>query len=237
MEEIAEEEYSDMNISELYQYCEAQIEYESGYIALAYWDVNSLTLAYVSEELQTELEQFQEKILEEYEIYRAEKEEEEAAAYEEDIKNGVPYVDMPESRIADTSLGAPSATVRHNNEVTGGEVYQANLYDFEKDGVTYFTARCVQGVVTQVWDDRDRLNSSDSNSSENQSGSSGSGGRVLNGSSSSNSKTDSNLDDDNQKEDQYNVYDYDDPEEFYYDNYDDFDGYEDAETYWDDAWR
>lgn len=33
------------------------------------------------------------------------------------------------------------------------------------------------------------------------------------------------------KEDPYNVYDYTDPEDFYYDNYDDFWDYEDAEDY------
>ena len=37
-------------------------------------------------------------------------------------------------------------------------------------------------------------------------------------------------------EDPYDVYDYDDPEDFYYDRMDDFDSYEDAEDYWDDAW-
>ena len=34
--------------------------------------------------------------------------------------------------------------------------------------------------------------------------------------------------------DPYDVYDYDDPEDFYYDNYDDFECYEDAEDYFDD---
>jgi len=36
--------------------------------------------------------------------------------------------------------------------------------------------------------------------------------------------------------DDYDVYDYDDPEDFYYDWEEDFDGYEDAEDYWYDAW-
>ena len=35
--------------------------------------------------------------------------------------------------------------------------------------------------------------------------------------------------------DPYNVQDYDDPEDFYYDWEEDFDGFEDAEQYWDDA--
>lgn len=37
-------------------------------------------------------------------------------------------------------------------------------------------------------------------------------------------------------EDEYNVYDYYDPEDFYYDYEDDFWDYEDAEDYYDDAW-
>ena len=39
------------------------------------------------------------------------------------------------------------------------------------------------------------------------------------------------------RDDFYNVYDYDDPEDFYYDNEDDFDSYEDAEDYYDEAWN
>ena len=38
-----------------------------------------------------------------------------------------------------------------------------------------------------------------------------------------------------QKKDEYDVYDYDDPEDFYYDHEDDFDEYGDAEDYWDEA--
>ena len=35
-----------------------------------------------------------------------------------------------------------------------------------------------------------------------------------------------------QPDDPYGVYDYDDPEDFYFDNYDEFDGYEDAEDHY-----
>lgn len=38
------------------------------------------------------------------------------------------------------------------------------------------------------------------------------------------------------KKDPYDVYEYSDPEDFYYDNYDDFDCFEDAEDYYNDAW-
>lgn len=36
--------------------------------------------------------------------------------------------------------------------------------------------------------------------------------------------------------DPYDVYEYSAPEDFYDDNYDDFDCYEDAEDYYNDAW-
>lgn len=39
------------------------------------------------------------------------------------------------------------------------------------------------------------------------------------------------------KSDRYDVYDYRHPEDFYDDNYDDFESYEDAETYFEDAWN
>lgn len=35
--------------------------------------------------------------------------------------------------------------------------------------------------------------------------------------------------------DMYNVYDYDDPEDFYYDHVDEFDDIQDAEDYWEEA--
>jgi len=236
LKEIAEEEYSNMDITELLQYCDAQIKYESGDIAGAYNKVNSLILEHVDETLQDELKSFQKQIAEEYEVYLAEQEAAERAAYEDNIINGVPYVGMPESRIADTSLGEPSETVRHNREMINGESYIANLYDFVENGVRYFTARCVQGKVIQVWDNRNKLDSSNSSSSE--SNGSSSGGRVIGGnSSSSNNEIEREADGNDYADDPYNVYDYDDPEEFYYDNCDDFDGYEDAEIYWDDAWR
>lgn len=75
--------------------------------------------------------------------------------YEDRIENGVPFVGMPESRIADTSLGAPEEKVYHNNETKNGKVYSANIYDFSRyDGKCIFTARCIDGHVTEVWDYR-----------------------------------------------------------------------------------
>ncbi len=149
------------------------------------------------------------------EIYDASGSSTESSSSSESTTPSVPYVGMPESKINSTSLGRASSEVRHNNEMIGGQVYVANLYDFKRNGVTIFTARCVQGKVIQVWDDRDRVTSSSSGTSS--------------GSSSKSKSTSSEAD---TPSDPYNVYDYDDPDDFYYDNYDDFDGYEDAEDYW-----
>lgn len=58
-------------------------------------------------------------------------------------------------------------------------------------------------------------------------------------SSNKNSSAEKEEKDEKEKElpyDPYDVYDYWDPEDFYYDWEEDFDGYEDAEDYWYDAW-
>ena len=120
----------------------------------------------------------------------------------------VPYVGMSENMIDKTDLGKPRDEVRHNKEVMGGLAYEANLYDFEKDGWIIFTARCVQGKVIQVWDEnyKHRVPTSDK------------------------SKTPST-----QKStttDPYHADEFDDAEDFYDEYYDDFYDYYDAEDYW-----
>lgn len=131
-----------------------------------------------------------------------------ASAYRKSEAIDVPYVGMSESKISDTLLGTPSSKVRHNYEVKNGEQLLANLYDFYKDGACVFTARCVQGSVTQVWDKRDdpvkphKSYSSKSRSSKSQ------------------------------KSDPFSATDYVDADDFYYDHYDDFYDYEDAEDYY-----
>ncbi len=72
----------------------------------------------------------------------------------EQVQSGVPYVGMSEQYIGRTKLGAPSSTVRHNRQVKNGQQLTANLYDIYKDGKRIFTARCVEGVVTEGWDNR-----------------------------------------------------------------------------------
>ena len=57
----------------------------------------------------------------------------------------------------------------------------------------------------------------------------------LDGSKYNSRKSSGTVTDKSENSDPYNVQDYDDPEEFYYDWMEDFDGFEDAEQYWDDA--
>ncbi|MCD7882610.1 MAG: hypothetical protein LUI87_02710 [Lachnospiraceae bacterium] len=234
LEQVSEKRNEYLETDELISLCQAHLSYDDGDLESAYNALDSLSLDTVSSVIQTELESFREQLQEEYDIYleekaiaesealeqaKKEKEEKLAAqrqAYLENLSKQLPYVGMYESYIGDTVLGEPSSTVRHNTEMINGQRYTANLYDFKSGGTTIFTARCVQGKVIQVWDKRDQVSSGSSSSSSGSGSSSG----KSSGSSSS---------------DQYHASDYDDPEEFYYDHYDDFDGYEDAEVYWEDA--
>ena len=85
-----------------------------------------------------------------------------------------------------------------------GEPYKANLYDFKSGNKTIFTARCVRGRVTEVWDHRDN---------------------PLTPYKPVNSST-------KKDDDPYDVNDYDHPDDFYYDHYDDFFDFEEAEEYY-----
>jgi hypothetical protein len=112
---------------------------------------------------------------------------------------------MSETLISSTDLGKPDSEVRHNRASNG---QMANLYDYKENGWTIFTARCVQGKVTEVWDYRGTVDTSKPHSSTK---------------SSTSSKSSSSS--------QYYTYDYDEVDDFYYDYYDDFYDYEDAEEY------
>ena len=127
------------------------------------------------------------------------------------LSKSLPYVGMSERDISKTSLGSPSATVRHNYEMVSGEQVLANLYDYTKNGYVIFTARCVNGKVTDVWDHRSSpYKQSSGTSSKNDSGK------------------------EKKSDGKYPASDYVHPDDFYYDYYDDFYDYEDAEDYWEE---
>ena len=139
--------------------------------------------------------------------------EEEERQYLQSLAKSLPYVGMSEKYINDTALGKPSSTVRHNREMVNGQSLVANLYDYTRNGYVIFTARCINGEVYQVFDHRsDPYKQSTSSSS----------------SSSSSKKSSSST----KKSDPFHASDYAHPDDFYYDYYDDFWDYEDAEDYW-----
>lgn len=135
--------------------CEAYKFYESGFIASAYDRIDKITIRYDSDCISKQsVREFKNRVQEEYKVYKHQMEIKKEQERENRITSGIPYVGMSESRIADTSLGAPSDNVRHNIEIKKERRYTANIYDFYKNGTRIFTARCVNGVVTEVWDDR-----------------------------------------------------------------------------------
>lgn len=201
--QIEEADYKDTD--DLLALCEAHIDYDAGNLSGAYFAINSVDISTQSTESIGDITAFKNRVNAEYDVYCEEQERIRAEAYESKIRNDVPYVGMSESRIGDTSLGKPSGDVRHNYECINGEQYLANLYDFTENGHTVFTARCVRGTVTEVWDNRDQGTS-----------------RPTYRPSTSDSDSD---------DDPYNVNDYHHAEDFYYDHYDDFFDYYDAEDY------
>lgn len=201
--QIEDENYKDTD--NLLALCDAHIDYDAGNLSGAYFAINSVDFLNQSTESMADITAFKKQVNTEYDAYCEEQDRIRAEAYESKIRNGVPYVGMPESRIGDTSLGKPSSDVRHNYECISGEQYLANLYDFKENGRTIFTARCVRGTVTEVWDNRDKDTS-----------------RPAYRPSTNNENSDN---------DPYNVNDYYHAEDFYYDHYDDFFDYYDAEDY------
>lgn len=153
LEPIKDKDYKDT--AALILLCKAHSQYDAGRSVDAYYTMQDARFRYQTEEQNAEISSFKATLKQEYDAYISRLAERNRQEYENRITNGVPYVGMPESRINDTSLGRPSDKVRHNYQVKNGEQYLANLYDFYQNGKCVFTARCVQGTVTEVWDNRD----------------------------------------------------------------------------------
>lgn len=153
LEPIKEKDYKDT--AALILLCKAHSQYDAGRTVDAYYTMQDARFRYQTEDQNAEISSFKAILKQEYDTYISRMAERNRQEYENRITNGVPYVGMPESRISDTSLGRPSDKVRHNYQVKNGEQYLANLYDFYQNGKCVFTARCVQGTVTEVWDNRD----------------------------------------------------------------------------------
>ena len=138
--------------------------------------------------------------------------EQQEKLYLQSLSKSLPYIGMSEKYIDKTALGKPSSTVRHNREMVNGQSLVANLYDYTRNGYVIYTARCVNGEVTDIFDHQDDPYKQSSGSN----------------SSSSSKKSSSST----KKSDPFHASDYAHPDDFYYDYYDDFWDYEDAEDYW-----
>lgn len=136
---------------DLSKYCEAKSRLNSGDTVGA-----EIALRGVSpSDAVTQLRQEIEADMPAYRERERQKEEQRLREEKAAARRGVPYVGMDEDWIDITSLGAHDE-LRHNNETKNGKIYKANLYDFKnRDGAVIFSARCVFGSVTQVWDYRD----------------------------------------------------------------------------------
>lgn len=85
--------------------------------------------------------------------------EREAQELEYKITTGVPFVEMPESRIGDTILGKPGKSEKDKHRkvyVLGELTYQEQTwyYFYDKYGRLIFEARCYYDKVQEMWDYR-----------------------------------------------------------------------------------
>ncbi len=185
-------------------YCLAKCQMKGGNTLVAKITMERVYLPALPEDVAQNAAQFRREIEADMPAYRErerQKEEQRLQAEKAAARQGVPYMGMDEDWIDITSLGAHD-DLRHNNEMKNGKVYEANLYDFEdSNGAVIFTARCLFGRVTQVWDNRDDPWERNSYTPAYD-------------------------------PDPFDAKDYSHPDDFYYDHYDDFWDYEDAENYY-----
>ena len=126
----------------------------------------------------------------------------------EELKTKIPYEGMDESDIDKTIMGK-----RHKIDVTSKYGY-TKYYWYTNSGDIMLIVTCKGGKVTSV----SRYGWYDFWTEDMK--------PIWNGKNSYKKSSSSK-----KKSDPYNVYDYSDPEDFYYDNYDDFWEYEEAEDY------
>ena len=174
-------------------------------------------------------------INETYEAHRAEYEEEDRKKYEvekalreqkllkeEAKKREAPYVGMSEQKIDSTDLGRHSEYYKNfNTETINGEIYHASMYYWNSGNETIFSARCVNGKVYNISDNRDRHVKNNKNVNPAKSSK-----------STTKKKETTEFDPDDHDIDLY-YEDYKDEEGF--DDIDDaYDDFEDHPEYWDD---
>lgn len=198
----------------LIRLCDSHICYEQGEIEEAYDILGNLNflkpMRYQTEEQEkaisayrAELEAAYEPIYKEIEKKRREEYQREQEELLKRIRSDVPYVGMSEKYIDETILGKHAPKVRGNTAMVNGKRYSATIYDFVRKGKVVFSARCIQGKVTEIWDWRDDPSPGYTGSYE-----------FL------------------EEDDPYHASDYRSVERFYEANYDNFFSFEDAESYY-----
>lgn len=157
LHQIEDKKYK--STSALLLLCKAKQEYEKGWFYDAYYTMEDVYIfcwdGSLDEEISSETQSFKADLRDKYDQYWEEMEQQWQKEYENKIQDNVPYVGMRESEIANTSLGKPSDDVVHNTEVKNGKILPAAVYYFHKGEYTIFSARCVDGVVTEVTDHRE----------------------------------------------------------------------------------
>ncbi len=191
----------------LLQLCDAHKLYDAGNILDAYYSLNRTQFKYQSESQQAKIESFREILKKDYEpIADANRAQVEKwnREYLNKIKNGVPFVGMPDEYINDTSLGEGTYDGEERYLNKNGKLKKAWRYKFYNNGKCVFIALCDGGYVVEVRDYR--VSESSSYVPKNNSGS-----RYDNSPS---------------------VEGFSNPEDFYDWYYDDFFDYEEAEDYY-----
>ncbi len=197
----------------LREICNAHILYDRGEIDMAKYYMSNVDLNILSKKQKHIEKEFIEQIDSEVDDYIAKKDKEKMK-YENKVKNGVPFVGMYEKDIDDTKLGTHTSVENqylNNQNKEDKKIVYAKKYYFKDGDFIIFSAKCVNGMVTWVTDNREKYDEYlKSKKNVNKNYHSGS----------------------------YNPYDsmedYDDPEDYYYDNMDEYDDYEDAEDDWND---
>ena len=168
-----------------------------------------------SGEYATEMNTAKKTTEQKYEEYEAAEDEKERKR----LKSQTPYGGMPEKFIHDTALGRADKVVTEQywDTVLGKrKQWPQRRYTWYKNGHLYYEAICKAGSVHSSQE----YKISSYSSSKHHKYSSGNNG--------------SNLSGNNRNMDMYDVYDYDDPEDFYYDHEYEFDDIQDAEDYWEE---
>ena len=160
-------------------FCDVCIDYEKGeYRAAKEWmdykimpdmkaefinvELNKEQLAFVKKKINAVEETYSSHKAEYDEEDRKNREELEAArkrkAEEEEAKKKeAPYVGMSESQIDSTDLGMHSEYHKNFNvQHIKGEIYHASMYYWNSGSECIYSARCVDGKVYNIWDNRDR---------------------------------------------------------------------------------